>query len=332
MPFTRAQLRNITQHRGQAFIGRGYANYAARVAESFLRRKTYRYEDRTVSRQYALFKEAASQIRAFGLDAGDTITPDWRRRVLGYVEQRLTQASAAAARLALDSLHTSYRANYFGRLWLMDSATLDTVSVRKPPPPPYPLDSDQVLEAYETEAVAGILKIRRLLAASLTNGDTPAQAMRAVTEQLGVRRDGGRGVWYKTQLWTRTYIIEAANIGALMAYRAQADALQEASERSFLFGVMWLSSRDNRVCPTCRRLDGRVWILSEMIGMALTGLPPTASHGGCRCGIVPIFLPNFFKRDNKPPEQTLREWLEANGYDAWTGDFLDDSDLDSSQI
>ena len=48
--------------------------------------------------------------------------------------------------------------------------------------------------------------------------------------------------------------------------------------------VIWVSERDNRVCPICLNLDGRTWAVNDV---ALPR-PVTDSHYGCRCRLLPL--------------------------------------------
>lgn len=43
--------------------------------------------------------------------------------------------------------------------------------------------------------------------------------------------------------------------------------------------VKWLSEGDDRVCPTCDKLDGRIFAIEDV---------PPPPHWGCRCVIVPV--------------------------------------------
>lgn len=48
-------------------------------------------------------------------------------------------------------------------------------------------------------------------------------------------------------------------------------------------GAIWVSERDNRVCPDCHQLDGRWFPLDEL---------PPKPHWGCRCRLIPAENPD----------------------------------------
>jgi len=47
---------------------------------------------------------------------------------------------------------------------------------------------------------------------------------------------------------------------------------------------IWVSERDNRVCPICLNLDGRTWAVND----STMPRPVQDSHLGCRCRLLPI--------------------------------------------
>lgn len=48
--------------------------------------------------------------------------------------------------------------------------------------------------------------------------------------------------------------------------------------------VLWVSERDNRVCPICLNLDGRTWDVDDNS----MPRPVQDSHHGCRCRLLPL--------------------------------------------
>ena len=47
---------------------------------------------------------------------------------------------------------------------------------------------------------------------------------------------------------------------------------------------IWVSERDNRVCPICLNLDGRTWDVDD----SSMPRPVSDSHRGCRCRLLPL--------------------------------------------
>ena len=56
-------------------------------------------------------------------------------------------------------------------------------------------------------------------------------------------------------------------------------AVMEAYAAAGIPRGMWVTERDQRVCPDCHQLDGKVFLLSEV---------PTKPHRNCRCRIMPV--------------------------------------------
>lgn len=48
--------------------------------------------------------------------------------------------------------------------------------------------------------------------------------------------------------------------------------------------LLWVSERDNRVCPVCLNLDGRSWYVNDKS----MPKPVKDSHFGCRCRLLPL--------------------------------------------
>ncbi len=335
MPFTKRQLRNITQSRGQAYIGRDKGNYGLRVAETYLRRKLYNWEDKTIRREYDLFQAASKDIRDYALmvGQGDYATVPWKKAALQKAELRMARLAYDVTRNALQACETAYYAGYVGRLWVLDSMTIVDVplnkgqmQMRNQP------DRDTVREEYDTALMQGIIKLRGRATRAIVEEMPIGKAAKFLAD-FGQRRSKSKGMFYQMQLRTRTAVMRASNYGAYDAFMAQAQPQTEAiaSDREWVLGMMWLSQRDSRVCNTCARLDGTVWALSEMWGLMLMGLPPDGSHPGCRCTVIPLLIPNILKPENEPPDLTFDEWLDENGYSMLLNDF-EDTQLASTQI
>ncbi len=329
MPFNRTQLRRISNIRGQAFIPRTRGNRALRIAESYLRRKLYSFEDKTIAQEYKLFRAAFDDIKARAFTSGK-VDARWRRSTLDAIEPRIRQLARDVARNACGAANTAYRVGYYGRLWSLDTSTIPETPLRKPAPQTLNIDLQDWLERYSNEAEAGILRIRNILNSAVTNGLTPNQAIAAVGVEMGATR-GGRGMFYRMQLQTRSAVMLYSNVGALNAFKAQFGLRETEGDLTFITGLMFVSSRDSRVCNLCQKLDGTVYVVGDVLGMLITGLPPLSTHLGCRCGYVWIVIPTFAKGDNEPPDDTFGEWLDFEGVGDLDG-FMMGTELDSTQI
>lgn len=336
MPYTRAQLTSIMRTRGQAHVPADRLPYAGRVAEMWTRKKLYRWEDKAALAQHTLLKSAYQDIQTDAFNRAsfydlDTLSNDgystaWRREVLQTTAERLNTLVVDTARLALDYREQAYRAGYYARLWLLDSITPQDKQVRGGRVQAPAVNADDWLERYQTPADKTLIKTRAGLSTALAQEMTVRQAVNtAIAEPLGVGSRPGKktgGLYHLQQVTTRETVMQASNEGAALAY-------QQNSE--WLTAVMYLTTRDHLVCPTCRRMDGFIWPIdgfaSAIIG--LLGLPPL--HYGCRCTVIPLLLPGLGTGD-EPPEDTFDDWLYDGGLGGELDPFFMDGYLDNTQV
>lgn len=369
MPYTKTQIAKILNKRGQSYAKTDQLNYAARICESLLRKRTYSWEDRAAASDYKAIRNLSGDIQRYGLNLAyslgiTTLTNDsagiqWRQRVLKYAEPRIQDTLADNAATAYEYATTAYSAGYYGRLWLMDSALHGKYPVSKPR-----LNRRQVAssilqpglteatigdyftyqalgtdwqEKYNNVAVQTVLKVRKSTAAALSTGATVNGALGGIAHELGTDGKPGQvvqGTFYASQLLTRAAIMRASNYAAADAYRQQESGLSEAETDAgtrWLLGCIWLTSNDGRVCPRCQSRSGQIFVINDLFGIALLGLPPDGSHMGCRCTVAPWMIP-IEGEANTPPTDTFDDWLFDNGFADDVGDFLDETDLMSTQV
>lgn len=365
MPYTKAQLNRIMSKSGQSYVPQTQLNYAGRVCESLVRRSIYSWEDRAAEADFRAIKTLSDDIRRFGLDtayalgldilANDANGIQWRQRVLKYAEPRIQQTLADVAHQAYQYTSTAFAAGYYGRLWLLDSALHGQYVVNKPR-----LNSSQAAnhilrpgitevvapdyftyhalgvdwqEKYHTVAVQTIVKARKSTTAALSAGLTVNQALSGIAHELGADGKPGQvvgGTFYAAQLLTRAAVLRAMNHGGVDAYHEQETA-QKDSGTKWLLGAIFLTSHDNRVCDICAPLDGHIYIVNDLTGIALLGLPPDSTHWGCRCSVSAWMIP-VPGEENTPPKDTFDDWLTANGFADELGDFIYETELDSTQV
>ena len=327
MPFTAAQLERIL---APDLIPQARVPHrATRIAESYLKRRLFAWEESSVAAQHALYEAFYTDLRSHALDAADrwkvtTIGSDMRASlvrssIIVHATISLDALKQSLLAVARDRIETAWLAGYYGRAWLLDVATTPDVTIAIPPPNPLreALSDDDLIrllgrewvEAYALEMDALLLSIRRALNTSMTQGKGMLDAMRAVRDAMGISTDRRnqryRQNFNRVQVLTRTYIMDASNAGATAAYRANSDVLS---------GYEWLTARDERVCPECAPLNGTVYPLSSYYR------PP--KHPQCRCTVVPVVDEALLVPREEPPRQTLGEWLLAQGISAVLQSFL----------
>jgi len=130
----------------------------------------------------------------------------------------------------------------------------------------------QLLGDVSAELASGIKR-------TVTNGVLTGKSIPEVARDIGrvvkdkdAFRRAGKTVFKTAQrratLIARTETLRAHNEGRKVFYR------QSAVKK-----VKWLTAQDERTCPVCRPLDGRVFGIDEVDG------PP--AHPGCRCVLMP---------------------------------------------
>jgi len=128
--------------------------------------------------------------------------------------------------------------------------------------------------------------ISRILAQGIADGDHPrliARKLIAVINgqgvgELGITDSLGRFIPAKrrAEILARTEIIRAHHVATIQEYRNWA-----------VHGVIvqgeWMTAGDDRVCPKCASLQGKVFTLDEIEGM----IP---AHPLCRCIALPFLI------------------------------------------
>lgn len=358
MPYSKTQLNRIMAKRGQAFVPKSKLPYAGRVCETYIRKKIYRLEDRAALAAFRLFQTAYTDIRnqAYdlagyaglkALDMGSAAT-DWRHSVAEYAGQRLDRLAQDVAYSAFQYASTAYRAGYYGRVWLLDQSSPADFRPNFTQLPAEVVSSGvltPLAEAYTptdgiTYAVKGAdwrqgfqnimagtrVKMARALSTAAVNGATiPAAVTTAIGLPMGMGSKPNAktaAAYHETQSTIRADVMRASNHGAVRAYQ---------DNSKVILGVIFLSSHDSKVCFRCERLDGKIWILNDLLGIALAGLPPDGTHRGCRCGVAPILLPGWGD-SGEPPGDTFEDWWDDEIGTNEMDDFFADDRLESSMV
>jgi SPP1 gp7 family putative phage head morphogenesis protein len=358
MTYSKRQQRKILQVGSRPFIAPDAdIPYSMRVSESLIRRRLYALEDEAVVDQYRMMRTAYNDIRNRALDLAQQYNVSelsntanvvrWRRDVDAYTQQRAVALSQQIAYHAIQAAGNLYLLGYYGRAWSLDMSTKPDMLIRAPVPSTADVTRDilqpGLTEAWEPDRLIYDLlgvewrqqyadnigdmvrKIRNTMNTAIQNNLNVQNWTQLVADAMGVnisKAQGFKSAFNRIQALTRTYAMTAANEGALALYNANSSLVE---------GVEWLAANDARVCPTCARLNGMVWLLGD------SDMQRPPAHVNCRCTIIPrITSLSIANKLNTPPAQTWKDWILAAGLGWLLGSDLTDinlgDDIDSSQI
>lgn len=356
MPLTSQQIKRIMHKSGQAFVPKEHMNYAGRICETYLRKKLYRFEDRAALAAYTLLKRTNADIREYALNTAaqlrlTTVGNDansivFRRMLSSFAQARLQEYGEQVARQAYQYATIAYAAGWYGRLWLLDQAShhdprvkitrlpMHTVAQAVLQPglteavqanlAAYDYMGHEWRDGYQTAVSASIIKVKRVINATAQAPSSTLAVTQSIGTTLGIdapSQEASSGLYHATSLPTRTAVMRSANHASAAVYGTHVE---------LLLGAMWLTSNDSRVCPTCARQNGRIFIINSLMGAFLFGLPPDGSHFGCRCTIIPLMLP--YDSPNEPPDDIFDDWLTDYGFFDELDFFMQDNVLESTQL
>lgn len=296
---------------------------ALRDGETYLKRKTFAVENAAVLRLQALYREAYRDLRDV-LDAAPS-----RAQMTGAVNARVDRLRRDVLATVEQATKAALLGNYLGRLWLLDVATREDVRVHVPF-----LTADTLREDYYDDLIRDLLGrewraqydvelddlvvgIRRAIGQSMMDGEGMAGIQRRVRAAMGVETDrrrgragsaerkGYRANFNRVQVMTRTVVQTVANNGTIAAYKANSDVLS---------GYEWLTANDEKVCPDCRGMDGKVFSFKSRVR------PP--KHPNCRCTVIPVIKPDALEDSNAKARVPLKQWAQGFGIDRELLDFL----------
>lgn len=284
-----------------------------RYAEEWVRR---RINDLDVQMGQWLYREYVAAYQTLLDKLGQTYNADGtvnqarRAELMRQIDAELLALYQRITPVLDEAFIQAFRQGMTGRAWMLDQATLKDVTIR------LPLLPREAIVAQLTAPYYGkpwhedlgysfneyIARIKSSLSQSLITGESMAQAQRRLKSELGIQTDRRKGFnrnFYRTLMITRTEIMRASNLGALAIYEQNADILS---------GWEWVATKDERTCPICGALDGKVFKFGDPM-MA----PPSGSHIGCRCTPVPMLKDVALMTRVAGVRQTYKEWKAARG-------------------
>ncbi len=294
---------------------------ALRTAESWVRRRIYGLEKEQARALYELYlknyREVAGTLTmAYGDDGKPVFA---RRAILLEQMEREINALIAQAEAHIDTaLIDAYEQGYAGRAWVLDQATNPNIPIRFRPVLPAQAIRSLLLQPmmgrdrrymgqdWHTELGFAreefVLRTKRSLTASMVQGEGIGAAMRRLRDEYGIQTDRRKGFtrnFYQTTMIARTEILRASNLGALAVYEENADILS---------GWEWTATKDERTCPICGAMDGKRFKFNDPQLQ-----PPSGSHPGCRCTIVPVLKDERLMNEVAGIRETYGEWAARNG-------------------
>jgi len=280
----------------------------------------------------------------------------WQQRVQAYADQQIQTATQQTALDAFRASLTAWYAGYYGKAWQLDMVTRPEIDVRVPRPNQQRAHQALLLpdlreavepnlntyaglgvewrQRYENERDEMRVKVRRALDRAVVEEMSVTASMRSMREAIGLAdtpREGFRQNFYRMQTLTRTSIMDGAQDGGEALWQANAAPTpgdhrgRDSVVMVALSQMIWLTARDERVCPICRALDGQMSTLFNPFRQR----PP--AHGSCRCWEIPLIEEILMTAADDWPTATWGDWLVGAGAGLILNDFLD-AGLESTQI
>lgn len=295
--------------------------------ETYIRERLDRIYDASGYAAYLLMRAAFVQFEALanqlareqGIDAPkrDAAGQVWRRSLIDQAAPIWRRLQNDLAASALRYATAAYVFSYLARGWQLAGASLDPVDLAPLDPRLVMLDIAQHVVAredpyddliltllgqewrdqFQGEVDALVSNIKNTILQGMDAGEGMPTLMRRVADTIGVSTDrrnpDNRGNYARVQAITETTAARVANDASLRVY------VQAGVEEYQI-----LTARDEKVCPRCAPLDGRV------VSVENPELNPPF-HVRCRCGHIPI-VP-------RPKEQAaapggFTQWAKNLGY------------------
>jgi SPP1 gp7 family putative phage head morphogenesis protein len=346
MPVTKAQAKRLLDP--DWVRAADMPHMAARYAETYIKRRVMVAEDAAVVELAQLYRDTWQAMRrdADDLPVAGRASGQWA----DMARRRIEAMRAPMLEIAIRGILQAWYLGFMGRAWLLDSTIITPVAARPPAFERIVADTERLMQEdvytdlirtipntgvlwqrYGNELDDALVRVRTAIFTGMNAGESTDQIMRRVRDVLGLdvdwmhyRRGQAtilQGTWSnfnRVQTITRTVVNKASNDGAIEIFR---------QNENVLVGYRWLAARDERVCPTCRGLNGTLYGLNEQYR------PP--AHPNCRCTIIPEINPALLAGAgilDAPPEQSFEEWAAAAGLLYLLNTFTAPRKLDSPRI
>lgn len=296
------------------------ARQLAQNAE-YVRQHIYALDDMTALRLIQMFRDMHGQLAALvgqnyygarsengNWSAND---PAFRQRtesLLSQIRTQIDQLTNNARVMTFDAAQDGYKAGFYGSAWMLDQAVRGNVNIRMPVLPNEairaailnPYGGLTFLDRYADARDKFVQDIRKGIVGSQIAGDSIRDAIKRLAEALGLNPDRSkwdRGLYKRLEMIARTEILRASNNGTMAIYQANTDVLN---------GWQFITAQDDRVCPECAPLDGRVYALDDTANQ-----PPL--HPNCRCDSTPVLINSEIENAIVGPRQDFLSWARDHG-------------------
>lgn len=135
------------------------------------------------------------------------------------------------------------------------------------------------LEQKAGEMIHGINKFTlQQLRISLAEGVRDGEGIQSLKSRVENIFDNARGK--RAEVIARTEVLRASNFATVEAYK----------QSGVVKGKEWLTALDERVCPTCQPLDGKIVEVNKEFKTDVGDLDYPPAHPSCRCTTIPVIV------------------------------------------
>lgn len=188
-----------------------------------------------------------------------TVTTEMYERLLEYNSTEYKAIVRAAREYALSFLTDSEKATF-------ETAIKRGKNVAK----------SKANEDFDSGIVESVLDGYNLVTGYLYKREAERKRLRLAEEMLTARQFSDRQKYDNGLKKAANYWFTQSGQYAI---DMEDTAVKEVWEQAGIQQVMWVSERDNRVCHTCRELDGQIFDIDNV---------PGKQHYNCRCTIKPV--------------------------------------------